>query len=157
MNLNIVKYLAIWVYVNIIMWISYMNLNHVWIFCLWILYEFEFEKSHVCFSRFKCILNMWLLNGVDWLKVADTIDASLVSSDLSHMTLKILWLTLSIGLWCRLCWDSRHHKYGFSYQLPNDSRHQRRIFGVGRWKLTPKMGHFLYLTNRISFARWHQW
>jgi hypothetical protein len=68
MNLNIVEYLDIWVYVNIIMWIP------VWISYLRILYEFEFENSLVCFGRFKCILNLWLLNGVDWLKVADTLN-----------------------------------------------------------------------------------
>jgi hypothetical protein len=78
MNLNIVKYLAIiGMYVNIIMgiWImyefeSYMNLNHIWIL---IMYEIEFEI-------FKYNCNMYLSNGVDWLKLADTIDPSLVSA-----------------------------------------------------------------------------
>jgi hypothetical protein len=73
MNLNIVKYLAIiWMYVNNIMWIwifyeskSYMNLNHVW---MSILYEFEFEI-------FKYNFNLYLSNGVDWLKLADTKDS----------------------------------------------------------------------------------
>jgi hypothetical protein len=55
-----------------------------------ILYEFEFENSIVCFGRCKCILNLWLLNGVGWLKVANTVDASLISVGLSHMTPKIL-------------------------------------------------------------------
>jgi hypothetical protein len=48
----------------------YVNLNPVWI---WILYEFEFEI-------FKYSLNMYILNGVDWLKVTNTIDPSLVSA-----------------------------------------------------------------------------
>jgi hypothetical protein len=55
-----------------------------------ILYEFEFENNHVCFVRFKCILNLWLLNGVNWFKVANIIDASMVLTGLSHMTPKIL-------------------------------------------------------------------
>jgi hypothetical protein len=29
-----------------------------------ILYEFEFENNPVCFDRFKCILNLCLLNGI---------------------------------------------------------------------------------------------
>jgi hypothetical protein len=77
MNLNIVKYLAICVYVNIIMWI-------------WILYEFEFEI-------FNYSLNMYLLISVSWIKIADTIDASMVSAGFYRWTPKILWLTSSRG------------------------------------------------------------
>jgi hypothetical protein len=55
-----------------------------------ILYQFEFENNTIYFGRFKCILNLWVLNGVGWLKVADTIDASLISVGLSHMTPPIL-------------------------------------------------------------------
>jgi hypothetical protein len=80
MNLNIIKYFAIWVYMNIIMWISCMNLNPLWISSLWILYEFEFEISPIHFGRFNCSLNLYILNGVGWLKVPDTIDPSLVST-----------------------------------------------------------------------------
>jgi hypothetical protein len=47
---------------------------------------YEFENNPVCFGRFKCIMNLWLLNGVGWLKLVDTIDVSLVSAGLSHMT-----------------------------------------------------------------------
>jgi hypothetical protein len=43
-----------------------------------ITYEFEFENSPICFGRFKCILNLWLLNGVGLLTLTDTIDSSLV-------------------------------------------------------------------------------
>jgi hypothetical protein len=55
MNLNIVKYLAIiWMYI-----------------C-----EFEFKI-------FKCSCNLYLSNGVVWLKPAGTIDSCLVSTGLS--------------------------------------------------------------------------
>jgi hypothetical protein len=40
--------------------------------------------------------------------------------------------------------------------LHYDSRHQRWIFGVGRWKPTQKIDHFLYRTNDIGFAGQHQ-
>jgi hypothetical protein len=55
-------------YLNVYMWIllceveSRMNLNHVWIF---ILYEFEIFK-------YRC--NLYLSNGVGWLKLVDTKD-----------------------------------------------------------------------------------
>jgi hypothetical protein len=81
MNLNIVKYLSIiWMYVNIIMWIwilyefeSYMNFNPIWIR---VMYEFKFEI-------FKYSCNLYLLNGVRWITLADTIDQSLVWTDFS--------------------------------------------------------------------------
>jgi hypothetical protein len=37
------------------------------------MFEFEFEI-------FNYSLNLYLLNGVNWFKVADTIDASLISA-----------------------------------------------------------------------------
>jgi hypothetical protein len=78
MNLNIVKYLStIWMYVNIIMWI-------------WIMYKFKFEI-------FNYNLNMYLLNGVYWRKVADTIDLSLVLAGFRQPSPKILWHTPSKG------------------------------------------------------------
>jgi hypothetical protein len=47
------------------------------------MYEFEFEI-------FNYSLNLYLLNGVSWRKVADTIDLSLVSANFRQPTLKIL-------------------------------------------------------------------
>jgi hypothetical protein len=52
------------------------------------MYEFEFEI-------FKYSYNLHLLNGVDWIKLDDTIDPSLVSAGLSYQTPKIPCLTPS--------------------------------------------------------------
>jgi hypothetical protein len=42
------------------------------------------------FKIFNYSLNLYLLNGISWLKVADTIYASLVSTGFHRPTLKIL-------------------------------------------------------------------
>jgi hypothetical protein len=65
MNLNIVKYLDI---------IRMYNCEYYYV--IWIMYEFEFEI-------FKYSCNLYLPNGVDWLKPADAIDPSVVSDGLS--------------------------------------------------------------------------
>jgi hypothetical protein len=78
MNLNIVIYLTIiWMY---ICEYYYVKLNPVWI---WILYEFKFEIfDEFEFEIFECSCNLYHSNGVGWLKSADTIDLSLVSTSL---------------------------------------------------------------------------
>jgi hypothetical protein len=52
------------------------------------MYEFEFKI-------FNYNLNLYLLNGVGWLKIADIIDASLILSGFHRLTPKILCLTPS--------------------------------------------------------------
>jgi hypothetical protein len=110
MDLYIVKYLTIWVYVN---------LNYVWI---WI--EFKI---------FNYSLNLYLLNGVSWLKVANTIDAYLVSAGFYRSTPKILWLTPSRDFFhidCVMAADTKD----ISLVSVDSNRHKngRYIFGISQ-------------------------
>jgi hypothetical protein len=124
MNLNIVKYLSIiWMYVNIIMWI-------------WIMYKFKFEI-------FNYNLNMYLLNGVCWRKVADTIDLSLVLAGFCQPSPKILWHTPSRGFFCIDCVITADTK-DRSLILIDSSWHKKGSFFISykgyriRWP-TPKI------------------
>jgi hypothetical protein len=52
-------------YLNVCEFESCMNMNPIWI---WFIYKFEFEI-------FKYSCNLYLLNGIGWLKLADTRDS----------------------------------------------------------------------------------
>jgi hypothetical protein len=126
MNFNIVEYLTIiWMCVNIIMWI-------------WIMHEFEFKI-------FNYSLNLYLLNGVGWRKVADIIDLSLVSAGFHRPTPKILWLTPSRGFFVSVAlWQSTPMMDLWCRSISADTKNRPFFISYKGYRIcwaTPKMGY----------------